>query len=903
MKKTLTVIIAIMLIFILCFACVACNNNPKDPVPDTGNNGGDSTGGNTGGDSTGGNTGGDSTGGDSTGGDSTKKDPTPQDLHVKEVIDAYASAWLVNNASDGDLSNSLSSALVKLRDSNYKSIVSGLNVEFNDGNYIIKYKFTDKSESSTSIPASSVNNGHHAGYEYESLGSDMNADTMLGAIINALFRSIEAGANDGADFDENGIGFDGIAYFDFYYGDMDESVSYGLRLAGQFGLEAKDTFAAIEAVDADNNVLGGLYYEGAENEKDTKLYLNAGEYKYYIDYADINAIVLQIIDMINPGEGEAVFGAEDEYFYNKQISKLSDLLPSSYAGIVATLLNGVIPTVSEKEVDNGTQYQVLIDIDSLVNTLISSFADVIAGVNIFESLPAPFNQLDLSSFQGVGGALLITAVVSNDGLLSDIEVSYNCGVKDFRFSNTDTEAKIYGPINVAIGIKDFNVGLQNKANILPSFEEYTYFSPLNASVTLDTTVNNEQYVTEIVSDVNPFNISGSVITFVTKHGDAEFLSGRITPIDGGVHVKCGEMVLHTTVNELAINGYDSLTYIYGMVLKSEDSIFTPIISYINGLIAEFGPTEQVPEENPDSISAAEDGGFDFNAITNAFGIVDAAKDLIEDWEKNGTFSYEIVEGNILDSYIEINLDSARYNEVIALINQYFSFIPEIGQLDENAPKIYINYNHGEYENILYVKVEAKSKTVIVKLDGSKFAEGQIVLDVNVDAKLYKAVLNISAWNSDKKATLNFTIDGKKYADIALDVNAKTFVADLTSNGTEYRFAGSLELGEKSGEITIDLNGTEVKLNGGNAFFTKSELVTSFGLNIFTAGVDFGWEIPNDKVSVSVKVTLNSWGAAVKVAENASIVELDATVEVEDLLDAIEKVVLQKLGVSSADSAK
>lgn len=913
MKKTLTVIIAIMLIFTLCFACVACNNNPKDPVPDTGNNGGDSTGGNTGGDSTGGNTGGDSTGGN-TGGDSTKKDPTKQDLSVKEIIDSYASAWLINNASDGNLSNSLSSAIEKLRSSSYTSIVKAVKVELQDDNYIIKYSFTDKSESTTSIPASSVNNGNYAGYVYDDLGSKMDADTMLGAIINALFKSIKAGAEDGADFDKNGIGFDGIAYFDFYYGDMDESVSYGLRLAGQFGLEAKDTFAAIEAVDANNNVLGGLYYEGAEKQEDTKLYLNAGKYKYYIDYADINAIVLQIIEMIqsgsNPGEGEVVSGAEDAPFYEMEISKLTDLLAGinlsgfSIADIVSTLLNQSVPTVSQKEVDNGTQYQVLIDIDSLLDGIVSDFAFIIDGINILQSLPAPLNQLDLSSFQGVGGALLITAVVSNEGLLSDIEVSYNCGVKDFRFSNTDTEAKVYGPINVAIGIKDFNVGLQNKANILPSFEEYKYFSPLNASVTLDTTVNNEQYVTEIVSDVNPFNISGSVITFVTKHGDAEFLSGRITPIDGGVHVKCGEMVLHTTVNDLAFSGYESLTYIYRMVLESEDSIFTPIISYINGLITEFGPTEQVPEENPDSISAAEDGGFSFDSITKAFGIVDAAEKLIEDWEKNGTFSYEIVEGNILDSYIEINLDSARYNEVIALINEYFSFIPEIGKLDETAPKIYINYNHGEYEKILYVKVEANSKTVIVKLDGSKFEEGQIVLDVDVDAKLYKAVLDISGWETDKKASLKFTIDGKEYADIVLNIQAKSLVAKLTSNGNEYTFSGTYVAGEKSGEVALNLNGVEIKLNGGNAFFSKSnEIVTSFGIKTFTAGVDFGWEIPNDKTSVSVKVTLNSWGSAVKVADNASIIEEEATVEVEDLLDAIEKVVLQKLGVSSADSAK
>ncbi len=920
MKKTLTVIIAIMLIFTLCFACVACNNNPNDPVGDDGgNNGGDSTGGNNGGDSTGGNNGGDSTGGnnggDSTGGDSTKKDPTVQDLAVKEIIDSYASAWLVNNASENDLSNSLLTAIEKLRSNNYQSVVSALNVELKDGNYIIKYRFADKSEISTSIPASSVNNGNYAGYVYDDLESEMNADEMLGAIINALFRSIEAGALDGADFNENGIGFDGTAYFDFYYGDMDESVSYGLRLAGQFGLSAKDTFAAIEAVDANNNVLGGLYYEGAENKEDTKLYLNAGEYKYYIDYADINAIVLQIIEMIqsgsNPGAGEVISGSEDAPFYEMKISKLTDLFADvqisgmSISGIVSSLLNQVVPTVSEKEVDNGTRYQVLIDIDSLLDGIVSDFAFIIDGINIFQSLPAPLNQLNLSTFQGVGGTLLITAVVSEDGLLSDIEVSYNCGVKDFRFNAEDAEAKVYGPINVAIGIKNFNVGLQDKTNILPSFAEYEYFSPLNASITLETTVNEEKYVTEIVSDVNPFNISGSVITFVTNKGDAEFLSGRITPIDGGVHVKCGEMVIHTTVNELALSGYESLTYIYRMVLESEDSIFTPIISYIKGLIAEFGPTEQIPDENPDSISAAEDGGFDINTITNAFGIVDAAKDLIENWEKNGTFSYEIVEGNILDSYIEINLDYERYNEVIKLIEDYLTFIPEIGQLDDTAPKIYINYNHGDYEKMLYVKVEAKSQTVIVKLDGSKFEEGQIVLDVNVGEKLYKAVLDISGWESEHKATLNFTIDGKEYADVVLDVQAKSLVAELTSNGSVYTFSGTYDVtGEKSGEITLNLNGVEIKLNGGNAFFNKSnELVTSFGVKTFIAGVDFGWKIPNDETSVSVKITLNSWGEAVEVADNASILEEEATITIDDLLDVIEKVVLQKLGVSSSSDAE
>ncbi len=892
MKKTLTVILAIMLILTIGVACVACNNNPTpnpdqpsdgpvtppdvNPNPDKPIDGG-------------------------------KKDPSVQDLAVKNIVDSYASAWIVNNIADRDLSNALQTKLNTLRTKNYQSIISALQVKKNgEDSYTISYKFTDKSEASTTIDIPKINNGNHVGCEYDNIPSTKNADEMLGSIINALFKSIKAGAEDGADFRENGIGFDGIAYFDFFYGDMEESVSYGLRLAGQFGLEAKDTFAAIEAVDANDNVIGGLYYEGAENEADTKLYLNAGEYKYYIDYSDINSIVLSIIDFIqsnkNPGDDAEVSGAEGEPFYNMEITKLTDLIGNAtFSGIIGGVLSEVIPTVSETRVDNGTKYQVKVDVDSLINGLIANLAEIIDGFNILQQLPAPLNQLDLSTFQGVGGVLLITSVVSDDGLLSDIEISYNCGVKDFRFNSEDTEAKIYGPINVALGIKDFNVGLQNKADILPSFEEYKYFSPLNASITLETIVNEEKYVTEIISDVNPFAIENGVITFVTTSDDAEFLSGRITPIDGGVHIKCGEMVLHTTVTELGMSGYDSLTYIYGMVLESETSIFTPIVSYINGLIAEFAPAEQSPVENPDNISAA--GEFNISNITEVFGIIDAAKELIEKWNENGIFSYEIVEDNILDSYIEINLDSARYNEVVDLINKYLSFIPDIGQVDETAPKIYINYNHGDYEDILYVKVETQSKTVIVKLDGSKFAEGQIVLDVNVDAKLYKAVLDISAWNMDKKATLNFTIDGKEYADIILDVNAKTFVADLTSNGTEYRFAGSFELGEKTGEITIDLNGTEIKLNGGNAFFTKSELITSFGINIFTAGVDFGWEIPKDTTSVSVKVTLNSWGEAVKVADNESIVTKEATVTVDELLEAIEKVILQKLGVTSSVDAE
>lgn len=881
MKKTLTVILAIMLILTIGVACVACNNNPT-PDPDKPLDG-------------------------------DKKDPTAQDLAVKEIIDSYASAWIVNNIADRDLdlSNALLTQINALRTKNYQSIISALRVQKKGESYTIDYRFTDKSEASTTINIPEINNGNYAGYEYDNLTSTKNVDEMLGSIINALFKSIKAGAEDGADFHENGIGFDGIAYFDFFYGDMEESVSYGLRLAGQFGLEAKDTFAAIEAVDANNNVIGGLYYEGAENKADTKLYLNAGEYKYYIDYSDINSIVLSIIDLIQsnkiPGGDPAVSGAEDEPFYNKEITKLTDLLAGvqisgmSVSGLVSSFLTEVVPTVSEKEVDNGIKYQVLIDIDGLMDGLIANLAQLFDGFDILQQLPAPLNQLDLSTFQGVGGALLITSIVSDDGLLSDIEISYNCGVKDFRFNSEDTEAKIYGPINVALGIKDFNVGLQNKADILPSFEEYKYFSPLNASITLETTVNEEKYVTEIISDVNPFAIENGVITFVTKNDGAEYLSGRITPIDGGVHVKCGEMVIHTTVDELATSACDSLKYIYGMVLESETSIFTPIVSYINGLIAEFAPVEQPPIENPDAIAAA--GDFNINSITEAFGIIDAAKELIERWEKDGIFSYEIVEDNILDSYIEINLDSARYNEVIDLINKYLTFIPNIGQLDETAPKIYINYNHGDYENILYVKVEVNSKTVIVKLDGSKFAERQIVLDVNVDAKLYKAVLDISAWNTEKKATLNFTIDGKEYADITLDVNAKTFVADLTSNGTEYRFAGSLVLGEKSGEITIDLNGTEVKLNGGNAFFSKNELITSFGINTFTAGIDFGWEIPNDKTSVSVKVTLNSWGETVEVADNASIVTEEAKGGVDELLEAIEQVILKKLGVTSSADAK
>lgn len=901
MKKTLTIILAIVLVLSVCFACVACDdkNNPTpEPNPGPGPN------------------------------PNPDPDPTTEpsetDLAVKAIIDSYASAWLINNAAEGDLSNNLNTALSAVV-AGYKQTVTSVKAKKDGDSYVLTYKFKDKASTTVTLSAPAVNNGIYAGKNYAGTTAGVDADTALGAVVNGVFKTIKKAMETGATFTDNGFGFDATAYFDFHYGDNDVAYNYGLRVAGQIGIKAEDTFAGIEVVNG-TTVIGGLYYEGAAAKADCKLYLNSGEYKYYIDNADINAIVAQLIqyiqDMINGSTDEPSTDlageVAEEPFYNKEVEKLSDLLPDSAKGIVGSLLSSVVKDVSKTTVSNGTQYQVKVDLDVLLTGLLGSLGSMLDSIDL-STLPAPLNQLDLSSFQGVGGTILLTAVVNADATLNELELSYNCGKKDFRFNKEDKEAKVYGPINVAIGIKDFEIGAQTKADVLPSFADYTYFSPLNADVTVEISVAetkpetaNDAYVAHIISNVNPFAIENGVITFeVTKNG-ADWAVGQITTATGLVRANIQGTIYEFTAQEFASTGFAGIVMVANTIM-SENTIFTPVVNYVKDLITMFTPAEsdepstpEVPEDPTTPDVPVISGDITFDQIKQAIGIVDAAKALIANWEASGVLTYNFKGEAITDYYLEINLDSARYNEVINLVKEYLTFI-NIGdfKFDENAAKVYVNYNYGDYEKMVYVSVKYMDTTVTVKVDQSRWEdEGLFTVTVNVNENVYQFVADWSKWVEEGIANYTYTAKGVEYVNVTVNVFESTIKAVLVANDNTYNYSGALVV-DKDGEditggtITLVLDNVTIIVRGGNAYANATGS-TSFGVPTFEAGVSFGWTIENSAADVTAKVTLNSWGSTVKTPDLSAKLAGEATGNISDLIGTIVLDVIKAISITVAE---
>lgn len=840
------------------------------------------------------------------------KDPSEADLGVAEIIRSYTEAWLLNNAENHDANKV--STLVGSYPDRYAEILSSVKVDpVKDSSgavvaYKLKYAFKDKTSLEQTINVVSANNGNYAGQAFLGANKVTDSDHALGAIINGVFKTIKTAVENGEAFNENGFGFDATAYFDFYYGEMAQKLTYGLRVAGQIGIEAKDTFAGIEVLHG-NDVIGGLYYEGAENKADCKLYLNAGDYKYYIDNADINSIVMYVIEaiqgIIGGGDAEEINPALETPFYNTTIETLSQLLPSDIAGLVGPILSGVINEVNTTQVANGTQYQVKLDLSALLDS-VKGLLSTLDLSSIIATLPDPLNQLDLGSFQGVGGTILISAVVNDNGL-GGLELSYNAPKQDFRFSYADNQPKVYGPINVALGIKDFELGAQNIVDVIPSeVNGYDYFSPLNAELNVNVAVNGVEYEANIVSDINPFAVENGVITFVVNKENAEWLNGRLeivspdedengwnglvaVEVEGQIYkFYTGEFA--TTLGEIAKDTF--------MQVMTSNNVFTPIIDYVLDLIAQFAP-EGSEVNAPAGETESEEGGFNISAITGAFGIVDAAKELIATWENDGVLVYKLDGEALLDNYFQVKLSQKEYNAVVALINQYLAPIigTEIEPFTADAAQVLVSANYGDHEKQVYVSVEYKDTTVIVLLDGSKWeSDKTIALTVDVNNDHYALVLDAS---NEKVYNLTYTAKDVKYVDITLDLNENTIAATLVANEKTHQFNGALKLIENGVTIDLDLDNVITSWTGKNAYGEVTG-ATSFGVPTVKFGAEFGWTLPNNETNVKVDVELVSWGQAVVLANNAELMSADATADISVVLQELADAFLTAIAVNPAE---
>ena len=275
MKKTLIVIIAVLLVVVLSFSLFACNNKDKDK------NNGNSTNENT--DNTGTKPGGTTT--------STGKQLSWEELGTNEAptvqLLTYADQYLTNNATDArDISKTLQSALQSQANTLEGKPIEKVAVQLeSDGFYSVTFTYKTKDTYTYhvegALQARVAESGVYAGYALTKDMETVDFDKSLGIVYNAFLRTVQQAIEEGGDFGEDykasaiagekkkGYTFGGSveAAFTFNYGVGDGQIgpmSYGLRIYGTLGYEAEDTEVAIEVVDEQQDkVVGGLYYKDA----------------------------------------------------------------------------------------------------------------------------------------------------------------------------------------------------------------------------------------------------------------------------------------------------------------------------------------------------------------------------------------------------------------------------------------------------------------------------------------------------------------------------------------------------------------------------------------------------------------------------------------------------------------
>ena len=532
MKKTLIFIIAIMLVIVLSFSLFACNKDKGNENKDNGNTADDS-----GTKPSGGN-----------GGTTAGKQLSWEELGTNEAVTTqlltYADQYLTNNAtSTKDISTTLQSALQSQANALEGKPIDKVAVKLDtDGCYTVTFTYKNKDTFTYHVEgeleARVAEPGVYAGYAIAKDMEKVDFDTSLAVVYNAFLRTMQQAIEEAGEFGEDymasaiageadkGYTFGGSveAAFMFNYGAGDSQIgpmSYGLRVYGTLGYDAADTEVAIEVIDEQaGDVVVGLYY------KDAVLFLSidAGDYeqKYYLDDADINAIVGAMLGDIwaNECEHDYVDGyctlcgkvepeesdAEPFYEHAPNYTKLSDALSDLTGGnsMVGTVVKIVAPLLDSRQVAVGsnTRYIYQIDLDALIKKLLgnSVLGPMIAGaVNpVIESI---LPELDLGSFQGVGGTLTLSFDVTGgkSATLAGAQVAYNVAQKDFRWNKNDTEAKLYGPVNAAITVSDFAIGDQTVESAKVNTSKYTYFSPMNGEITADVSYVDEA---DPLSDLN-----------------------------------------------------------------------------------------------------------------------------------------------------------------------------------------------------------------------------------------------------------------------------------------------------------------------------------------------------------------------------------------------------------------
>ena len=935
MKKTLIVIIAILLVLVLSFSLFACDKSNKNNNTNS-NNGGENTE-NSGTKPSG-------SGGTTT---NTGKQLAWEELGTNEAPTAqlltYADQYLTNNATEAeDVSSALESALrSQLGNLDGKPIEKVAVKLENDGCYSLTFTYKNKDTYTYHVEgelkARVVESGVYAGYAVTKDMDSVNFDESLGLVYNAFLRTIQQAIEDGTEFGEDykasaiagekkkGYTFGGSveAAFMFNYGVGDGQIgpmSYGLKVYGTLGYEAADTEVAIEVIDEQaDEVVGGLYYQ------DATLYLNISvndyKQKYYLDDADINAIVAGILGDIWADECEHAYEdgyctkcgkvepeeAEGDPFYMhspnyKTLSKaLEDLTGSSMVGTVVNIVSPLLVSRSVA-VGNDTRYIYQIDLDALIKKLLgnSVLGPMIAGaVNpVIESI---LPDLDLGSFQGVGGTLTLSFDVTGgrDATLAGAQVAYNVAQKDFRWNKNDTEQKLYGPINAAITVKDFAINDTTEINL--NTTGYTYFSPMNGEITADVSyvdnndensVLNGNYKVEARAEFNPFTLfagdntrEGAAEIIVNKVGGSKFLHIYIhdfTYIDGAWD---STVTVYYDKDGKDNDGYyyetlasqsDFFTdvfndFILPLVSRDTTSNLKPISDYVWELIDQFSKEYTLDEFNDYVTEAvAEINGL--KVTKHAYKVTknDKGEEVKEDLGvmDSSTFldnikSKALVDIRAASTGVADNSDArkAAKDEIAKIVKQAKSDYSAQLKLEGKNDSIFDGFNlialASNFSDLkgLFIGENgaANPKWFDYKLD---LSDPQ--LHANLDYEAYNAVIDI----------LKLAIP--KLEDLSRD--AATVKVEMNTEGYEGQMWVKVAYGDYTVESLVDIKDCIVTEEDGSiklastCKMTADLAITGPETNyVYALTADIkGWDKNNGTITISFK---ESDGAGVKTASD------------------------------------
>lgn len=871
MKKILITIVSIVLIVSVCFALAACD--PKDdPTPttctqhvDEDNNGKCDVCGATVTPAL---------------GEIVTEIPADYQASVAK-LQSQAAAWILNNADNkADHAADLNSFIDSVRKTVCKADIKKVATELKDGKYNVTLTFTNNKRYIMTLDTVVNNDTYVAGTPYKAT-TDLTFDNVFTSVYNALMDTIKAAIANGSALVDASTPFEatidlGVA---FRYGTNDdgsykEPVSAGLRVSGAIGLEAKDTHAAIEVV-VNDTVMGGLYYIGAANKADCKLFLdvhvNTYNVQYYIDNADLNALIGGLLAPAAPvaaGEADADPFAHIASF-NAFLSGLN--LDSTISSAVTTIVDMVLTGhTGVSDTTNGKLYQVEIDLASLLDAVGGLIGDMID----FSEFPEPFDKLNLSQLHGLNGKLVLSVGVDNTtGLLNGVELGFNIPQQDLRLGYEDNTPKVFGPVNAALIVKDFAFDATKPAI---DINEYTYFSPLDASAMIDFTISeavdntlNGTYQLVASSKVNPFDLeNGDAAINVTKDGDIYFLNiffdfftnASDGKLDSHVKVYYNGTLYTTTMRESTLA---SQVGGYLLSMGTNQSAITPVVEYVTDLMNQLFPatTEpttpvEPPVENPTVDPNAKGPFDDFNAM-GIIDIITGAEDVIDDLKNTNALDYSTEE-----LYLHLDLDYTVYNKVLALLRKA---LPNLPTMDENAAtvKVDVNYAPTSTTNQLKVVVSYKDVNVVVygtinDWDSQQKLSGYVEVTIGTDKTTY--ALSLDAANfATTGAVLKYTVakgDAAPvdYVDILVKQNDLGGVDITAKLYTDTDSMHKLHLFELSAYKTVDgyytLSGTA---NGQTVIAGFKPLTASNT----TKTLAFG--IPSPAVAFGVKYDFNNNG--------------------------------------------